>query len=65
MKAGKGETYVCQRCQTTGDDRATMCHPMFSILVERSSLQLDEFGRVVDCAQVSGKQPFRAAKVAT
>ncbi len=65
MKAGKGEIYVCQRCQTTSDDRATICHPLHSILVERSSLQFDEHGRVIDCAQSSGRQTFKAAKVAT
>ncbi len=64
MIAAKGEVYVCQRCQTTGDDDDTMCHPRNCILVERGSLQLDEYGRVVDCAQVSGRQPFKAAKVA-
>ncbi len=65
MKAGKGEVFVCQRCQTTGEDRSAMCHPYFSILVERSSLQFDEHNRVVDCAQASGRQTFKAAKVST
>ncbi len=62
MIAGKGECYVCQICQTTGDDRRTMCHPLFSILVEASVVK-DSLGRVVDCTQSSGKQNFRVAKV--
>ncbi len=63
MKSGKGEVFVCQRCQTMGDDSSTMCHPHHTILVERSSITLDEFDRVIDCAQA--RQTFRAAKVST
>ncbi len=62
--AGKGEVFVCQICQTTGTDRSKMCHPLFSILVE-ASVTKDELGRVIDCTQVSDKQPFKAAKVST
>ncbi len=56
MKAGKGEVFVCQRCQTTGLDRAKMCHPLHSILAEASVVR-DEHDRVIDCTQVVRKVP--------
>ncbi len=56
MKAGKGEVFVCQRCQTTFDDRAKACHPYHCILAEASVVR-DEHDRVIDCTQVVRKVP--------
>lgn len=58
------EIFVCQRCQASFFTREASCHPLYSILVEASSIRRDKDGCVIDCAEASGTQAFRAAKVA-